>query len=148
MENGGQECLEDLELLRISRIKTAFIFMTNMSPQVPSFNRGIWAGIEKVVRRKVREWGTGHVITAPVLTSSLDQIFSGVSVPDQYYKMVYFPQEERILTFLIENRRYPRTDLNKFLVPVDQVEALTGFDFFSDLPDVLEESLESQTFSL
>lgn len=122
-------------------------FMTNMSPQRPGFNRRVWAAIEKEVRRLVRDSGEeAHVITAPILNSGLEQLSTDVSIPDWYYKIVYFPKSERMLAYLIENKQYPYTPLNEFHVTVDEVESLSGFDFFADLPDVLENSLESQLF--
>ncbi|MEM7645580.1 MAG: DNA/RNA non-specific endonuclease [Pseudomonadota bacterium] len=123
-------------------------YMTNMSPQNPGFNRGIWVSIEKSIRYHVRQWGTAHVITAPVLDAGLDQIKSGVSIPDWYYKIAYYPNQEVMIAFLIENRRFKGAKIEQFMVTVDEIEQLTGFDFYKDLPDVLEDSLESQVSQL
>lgn len=118
-------------------------FMTNMSPQVPSFNRGIWAAIERRMRSLVRKYGTAHVITAPILEAGLPTLQSGVSIPRWYYKIAYFPGPQIMKAFLIENKPYSGVLFSDFLVSVDQVEALSGFDFYSSLPDVLESEIES-----
>ncbi len=118
-------------------------YMTNMSPQRPGFNRRIWASIEWDMRGFVFDYGTAHVVTAPILHVGLERIDSGVSVPETYYKIAYFPQEERMVAYLIDNRFVEDGEPEDFLVTVDEVEAATGMDFFSELPDVLENHLES-----
>ena len=118
-------------------------FMTNMSPQVSSFNRGIWASIERRMRDLVRKHGTAHVITAPILDVGLPTIRSGVSIPKWYYKIAYFPGPQIMKAFLIENKRHSNAAYSDFLVTVDEVEALSGLDFYSSLPDMVESEMES-----
>ena len=119
-------------------------FMTNMSPQRPGFNRSIWASIEWDMRGFVFDYGTAHVVTAPVLHIGLKRIDSGVSVPETYYKIAYFPESQIMKAYLIDNQSQDDSEPEDFLVTVDEVEILTGIDFFSQLPDVLENQLESQ----
>ncbi len=122
-------------------------YMTNMSPQVPNFNRRIWASIEMHLRNLVRVHGRAHVVTAGVLNSSLPTIASGVSVPRWYFKVAYFPESQITKAFLIENKTHANSaHPSDFLVTVDEVESLSGFDFYSELPDTLEVALESQVF--
>ncbi len=65
-------------------------YMSNMSPQDPSFNRGIWKKLEE----QVREWAVDnreiYVVTGPVLTNGLYQTIgvNKVAVPNHYYKVV------------------------------------------------------------
>lgn len=123
-------------------------YMTNMSPQVSSFNRRIWAWIERDVRKLVKSYGDAHVVTAPVLVQGLPTIFSGVAIPELYYKIIYLPGENKVKAFLIENKRHDNVEVDDFVVTIDEIESLTGFDFFSELPDDIEDSLESQIFDL
>ncbi len=120
--------------------------MTNMSPQNPKFNRRIWAWIESRMRDYVREYGEAHVVTAGILEPQLPSIASGVSVPRWYFKVAYFPGSQVAKAFLIENKAYDKETVDDFLVSVDDVEAVTGFDFFSELPDPLEAQVESLLF--
>ncbi len=122
-------------------------FMTNMSPQKPGFNRYIWASIEKQVRELVKKHGDAHVVTAGILESGLATIFSGVSIPQMYFKVLYFPEVEIMKAFLIENRTYEKgVSSSDFLVSVDEIEVLTGYDFFEELPDPVENHLEATLF--
>ena len=132
----------DMKLNHQSMSET--FYMTNMSPQVAGFNRRIWAGIESHIRSQVSDFGMAHVITAPVLTPDLEVINSGVTVPRWYYKIAYFPEFQFMEAYLIENKNHPGAKIEEFLVTVDEIEALTGFDFYSELPTAIESLLESQ----
>lgn len=106
-------------------------FMSNMSPQKPRFNRGIWKRLENLVREKVLAEGEVYVITGPVLTDSLEKIGpNGISVPELFYKIVF--NRCATIAFLIPNKgtwKKPRT----FIVSVDSVESLTGIDFLPNM---------------
>ena len=119
-------------------------FMTNMSPQRPRFNQGVWAQLENGVRDMVRKMGNAYVITAPILAAKLPRIRSGVSIPERYYKIAYFPDAGIMRAYLIENDDQNGVLYSHFQVSVDQVEAETGLDFFSQLPDSIEDTLESE----
>lgn len=57
--------------------RESFLF-SNMSPQLPSFNQGIWADLEDWVRNKVMEYDTVYVVTGPVFINNL---FTGPKSP-------------------------------------------------------------------
>jgi len=119
-------------------------FMTNMSPQRSAFNSGRWRSLESYVRKKVKSWGDAYVITAPFLKGDFKRIWSGVSVPDFFYKIAYFPEENVMIAYFMPNKRLTGHKLEEFVISVDEIEELTGFDFFSELPDELEDMLESE----
>lgn len=121
-------------------------YMTNMSPQISAFNSGVWRALESGIRKEVLKRGDAFVVTAPILNSLInyDRIWSSVSIPDEYYKIVYFPEDQSMIAFLIPNKSQKGHKYTEFRVTVDELEALTGFDFFSELPDELEEMLESE----
>lgn len=119
-------------------------YYSNMSPQVPSFNRGIWKKLETLVRDWAADAGALEIVTGPVLTSGLPAIGPNyVSVPAYYYKVVldYKEPHIRAAAFLMANEASSEP-LQSFLVSVDSVEHLTGIDFFPLLPDEQEVSLE------
>lgn len=117
-------------------------YMSNMSPQVPAFNRGIWKKLEE----KVRNWGRRekiHIATGPVFKENKGRIGkSRVFVPGYFYKVVYAPEREQMIAFLLPNAA-SRQELTDFIVSVDKIEELTGIDFFSQLADTLENRLEA-----
>ena len=129
------------------RMMQETFFMSNMTPQVPQFNRGIWKELESLVR----SWGLRdnglYVITGPVLKPGLPTIgrTNEISVPEKFYKVILYcnDPEVRMIGFLLDNAPSD-SSLRQFVVPVDQIEKLTGIDFFPKLPDDLERKLESK----
>jgi endonuclease G len=123
-------------------------FMSNMSPQAPQFNRGIWRFLEEQVRHWAEEHGKVYVVTGGVLNHTMGTIGDGVSIPKYYYKVVadlYLPGINGI--GLILKNEPSKQPLSVFAVTIDSVEALTGIDFFPQLPDHIEDPLE-KTLSL
>ncbi len=121
-------------------------FMSNMSPQAPQFNRGIWKQLESKVRDWAIEDGELYVITGPVLKGDLPTIGANeVAVPQYYYKVIldYREPEVKAIAFVLSNKKHTEP-LQTFAVPIDSVEHLTGIDFFAPLPDTWEDSLETQ----
>lgn len=123
-------------------------FMSNMSPQKPDFNRGIWEKLESTVRKWARrEEGKLHIVTGPVLHGGNFRKIgkrAKISVPEYYYKIIMDlePPEVKAIAFLMRNEGSQRT-LETFVVTIDEVEKKTGIDFFPDLPDKVENDLEA-----
>jgi endonuclease G, mitochondrial len=129
----------------IQAMRESFYF-SNMSPQLPSFNRGIWKNLEEQVRKWADEKGELFIVTGPVLEDSLPYIgINKVSIPKLYYKVILQIDSSTMhaLGFLIpnENSTKPFSD---YLVSVDSVEKITGINFFHHLPDSIEDKLEKQ----
>jgi endonuclease G, mitochondrial len=119
-------------------------YLSNMSPQDKDFNAGIWNDLENKVRSWVLVKDKLYVVTAGVLKSNLGKIGpDGVTVPKYFYKVLYDPRNEKMIVFLIPNENSTKP-LQQFAVTVDSLESLTGIDFFPDLPDSLENRLESK----
>ena len=120
-------------------------YLSNMSPQLPGFNRGIWRRLEEQVRQWAWEHEELHVVTGPVLTDDLPTIGPNqVSVPNYFYKVIldYEEPDLKAIGFVLPNRA-SRNLLSSHAVSVDSVEHLTGIDFYPELSDDLEERLES-----
>ena len=121
-------------------------YMSNMSPQVPMFNRGIWKELEEHVRNRARKEKL-YVVTGPIFKSNKGTIGKGqVTVPGYYYKLFYSPSKQQMVAYVLPNEESKRA-LASFAVPVNQVEKMTGIDFFSQLPDDFERVLEADTLS-
>lgn len=117
-------------------------FLSNMSPQSPSFNRGGWRKIESAIRDLVKLEGLGYVVTGPVLASSLRYIGPNhVSIPDFYFKAVYLPYSNRMVAYLAPNQKL-NSNIDVYRCTVDKIESITGVDFYYQLEDSLEEKLE------
>lgn len=119
-------------------------YYSNMSPQAPSFNRGIWKNLEVQVRSWAIEYDSIYVVTGPVLTKGLPTIGPDhVSVPSLYYKVIlrHSPTGYAGIAFLMPNAG-SSASIAHFSVPIDSVEALTGIDFFPNLSASAETTAE------
>lgn len=124
-------------------MKESFYF-SNMSPQLPGFNRGIWKKLEGLVRSWAIENDTIYIVTGPVLTEGLPTIGNNkVSIPKYYYKVILDYTEPGIhgIGFIMANES-SQGPLQNFAVSIDSVETFTGIDFFPLLPDAQEELIE------
>lgn len=116
--------------------------MSNISPQRPGCNRGIWADLEAQVRRWARREGRLMVISGPIFGGD-GKIGRGIPVPRSFYKIVFdLTPPLKMIAFIVPNGS-SKKPISAFAVTVDEVEALTGYDFFGGLEDELEKFLES-----
>lgn len=120
-------------------------YYSNMSPQLPEFNREIWANLENVLRRYVEiKQRPLLVVTGPYFTDISKTIGDNqVAVPQYYYKAVLDYSGDTLSTmgFLLPHQKceYP---VFSYAISIDSLEQYTGIDFFSSLPDSTESELE------
>ena len=111
--------------------------LSNMSPQMPSFNRGIWKKLEHQIRDWALEKDSIYVITGPVLHSIKNTIGkNNVGIPLYYFKIVVdlSPPDHSMVAFLLPNEGSGE-ELIRYAISVDSLESFTGYDFFSSAPD-------------
>lgn len=136
----------DMKLNSVSMNET--FYMSNMSPQAPSFNRGIWSKLED----KVRDWALQkngvYVVTGPLLNKSCGVVSNSITVPCAYYKIVFKQTKSGVeaIAFMLPNAG-SSSSLNQFVVSIDYLETLTGIDFFASLSDIEEAKFESQVLT-
>ena len=118
-------------------------YMTNISPQLPACNRGIWKRIETQIRAWARQESRLYVITGPVFTGeSRFMKNTDISIPDAFYKVALdMTPPMKMIAFIVPNRA-SKKPVRSFVVTVDEVEAITGMNFFSNLDDPVENKLE------
>jgi len=120
-------------------------FYSNMSPQKPAFNRGIWKDLEEQVRLFAIAEGEIYVVTGPILPKEKTITIgpNQVTVPTHYYKVIYdLTPPQKMIAFILPNAGSSQP-LYTFAVTVDSVEEATGLDFFSVIPKEKQEKLES-----
>ena len=119
-------------------------YLSNMSPQEPAFNRGIWKNLETLVREWAEEDDSIFVVTGGILKEFKGTIGADrVTVPKSYYKVIYdLTGEKKMIAFILPNEKGSEL-LQSYVVTVRDVESQTGIDFFSCLPDSTQNRLES-----
>ena len=119
-------------------------FMSNMSPQKPAFNRGIWKELEALVRYFAITERKIVVVTGPILPKKKSVTIgtNQVTVPTHYYKVIFdLTPPQKMIGFILPNEGSDEP-LATFAVTVDAVEKATGLDFFSKVPKEEQERLE------
>jgi endonuclease G len=105
--------------------------LANVVPQTAALNRGIWLGVEDVVRHLAERDGALYVVTGPVLTGDDARTWDGaVDIPISTWKAVYDPAAGWAGAYICDNTADPdcRT------VSVDQISRVAGVDPFPCLP--------------
>ena len=120
-------------------------YYSNICPQEPGFNRGIWKRLEELVRELAIVYDTIYVVTGPVLTVALPTVGSNnISVPNYFYKVIldYSYPGIKGIGFIIPNLS-SSSSLQSYAVTIDSVQKLTGLNFFPALPDDQEVMIEN-----
>lgn len=127
-------------------MKESFYF-SNICPQHPELNRRKWKDLET----KVRDWAIADsaivIICGPIVDKQPQTIGKNrVTVPEKFFKVVLAPYAKpmRAIAFLFDNQRAV-APLPSYVVTVDSIEHLTGMNFFSTLPDSIENKIEAQS---
>ncbi len=122
-------------------------YMTNICPQAKSLNTGTWKKLEEKCREWARSTGSLIIICGPVLTDDITEFIGDnkVAVPERFFKVILSPGSKpmRGIGFVMPNGSVPG-GLQNAAMSIDEVEAITGHDFFSALPDSIESAVESQ----
>jgi len=120
-------------------------YMSNMSMQAPSFNRGVWKYLEETVRTFADQNGKVYVVSGPVLTDGPYKTLGDdkVAIPNEFYKVVLVYNEDTVkgIGFIIPNEKTDK-DPKDFAVSIDTVEDMTHLDFYPNLPDSIEDKVE------
>lgn len=121
-------------------------YLTNICPQAPKLNTGSWKSLEE----KCRTWATLdsaiYIVCGPVPEEPLEYIGANrVAVPRRFFKVIVSPYSNppRGIAFVMPNGVVPG-GMQKCAMSIDAVESLTGYDFFSALPDSIETAVEAQ----
>jgi len=118
-------------------------FLSNMVPQVPNHNRGIWKQLETAVRIWVNEGKDIYVITGTFYNKEHKQIGKQVGVPDYMWKVIIDAKSKKGIAFWFPNAPLPVADLPKYVVSISEIEVKTGINFNPKLPEKQQIELES-----
>ncbi|MBI5914418.1 MAG: DNA/RNA non-specific endonuclease, partial [Bacteroidetes bacterium] len=118
--------------------------MSNISPQEPGFNKGVWRELEELTRDWAKRNKHLYVVTGPVLSQPI-QFWLGenqVAVAPAFYKVLLDLREPEVkaIGFIVPNQTSVEP-IETFAVSVDEVEIRTGINFFQYL---LEPELEGE----
>ena len=119
--------------------------LVNVCPQNANLNSGLWNSLEIDCRRWARKYGDIYIVCGPIFLNKDHECIgiNEVIVPEAFFKVVLcLNGEPKAFGVIVRN-----TDGNKkrdlYYNSVDQVERITGIDFFPALPDDIENKVEA-----
>lgn len=123
----------------------SFLF-TNICPQNPNLNRGDWNEMENMCRKWAKEYGDIYVVCGPILYKGKHKTIgkNKVTVPEGFFKVVLCMRgTPKAIGFIYKNEAGDRPK-GDYVNSVDEVERITGYDFFPSLPDKVEKKVEAK----
>ena len=121
--------------------------MANMCPQLHDLNAGAWETLESKERLWAKRDSAVMIIAGPIYTEDDNTYIepSKVRVPGAFFKVLLAPylDEPRGIAFVYPHMNCPG-NMQDYATSIDEVEKITGFDFFSELPDEFEDKIESE----
>ena len=129
----------DAEAMRESNM------LTNICPQHASLNSGLWNVIEHDCRKWAKKYGCVYIVCGPVLLNKEHETIgrNKVVVPEAFYKVILrLNPEPSAIGFIVRNNEGMKKK-DQFINTVDDVERITGIDFFPALPDSIEDKIEA-----
>lgn len=122
-------------------------YLTNVCPQIPNFNAGIWKSFEIKGQKWAVQYGKVYIVCGPVVTNGKYGTIgkNKVVVPDGFYKVFLVDNNGRYEALgLLFDHVAGRKKMKNYACSIDSVEKVTGIDFFCRLPDEVESRVESQ----
>ena len=119
--------------------------LVNVCPQNSSHNSGLWNSIEMDCRRWARQFGDIYIVCGPVLMRGNHETIgdNAVIVPEAFFKVVLCLNDKPKAFGIITRNTDGNSKRDLYYNSIDQVERITGIDFFPALPDELEDYIES-----
>lgn len=122
-------------------------YLTNICPQDHKLNTGTWKKLEERCREYARYFGHIYIVCGPIVENNRYGTIgdNGVMVPDGFFKVILAPYygEYKGVGFLFENRKGGKK-IVEHAATIDEVERVTGIDFFPSLPDDVEDVVEAE----
>lgn len=117
-------------------------YLSNIAPQLPEFNRGVWKRLENQIRGLLEDYPTLHVFAGPLYLphKSHGKRFvkyevigkNDVAVPTHFFALIFIEQDEELLSkgYILPNKGISsEVSLEEFDASVEAIERLSGIVF-------------------
>lgn len=121
-------------------------YMSNVCPQNHELNAGKWNDLEIACRRWANRYGEVYIVCGPIVNKKKGKRIGKeheVIVPEQFFKVILITSTTpaRAIGYIFENNGSDRPYKS---YTIDEIEKKTGMDFFPNLPDNIENIVESR----
>jgi len=122
----------------------SFLF-TNICPQDHDLNVGDWNEMENQCRRWAKRYGSVYIVCGPVFYSQKHKTIGThkIPVPEAFFKAALRTEPSPCAIGFIYKNKDDNRPKGDYVNTVDQVERITGIDFFPALPDKIEQAVEA-----
>lgn len=127
-------------------------FLSNMVPQNPDNNGGIWYKLEQDVDAWAKKYNDLYIISGPIYD------YAGIShqevgenkvwAPAALFKIIYSPGTGKVLGFIIPNQSLDSGTLANYLTSIDKINAATGLDLMSSLPNKIKSTAATELWPI
>ena len=129
-------------------------YTSNICPQLLALNQKGWLTLEETCTEFARDYEVVWIYTGPIYGENKVPFAEDRKIPKPiaFYKIVVSPGENNqvdVLAFRMPHKTIPRSvDVSEYLVSIRDIEEETGLDFLHELPDDLENVLETTVWDL
>jgi len=119
--------------------------LSNMCPQDRNLNSGLWNRIEMDCRKWAQRYGSVYIVCGPLFYNKEHETIgvNKVVVPEAFFKVILCMKgKPKAIGFVVKNNAGTKKK-DQYVNTVDEVERLTGYDFFPALPDSIEADVEA-----
>ena len=119
--------------------------LSNMCPQDRNLNSGLWNRVETDCRKWAQKYGGIYIVCGPLYYNKEHETIgdNNVVVPEAFYKVVLCMEgRPKAIGFIVKNNAGTKKK-DQYVNSVDEVERITGIDFFSGVPDDIEDEIEA-----
>ena len=122
--------------------------MTNIAPQSPALNRGVWRDVERrIADLWTARYGEIWVVVGCIPSRDGEKLTgTGVDVPSSFYQLIIAQEGMDIRMLAVEFPQHVDWDAwaARHILTVDELEERTGLDFNPDLPDFIQRPIEAE----
>ena len=120
--------------------------MSNVCPQDRNLNSGLWNRVEMDCRKWAKKYGGVYIVCGPLYYNKEHELigFNKIVVPEAFYKVILcLKGKPKAIGFIVKNNEGTKKK-DQYVNSVDEVERVTGLDFFPELPDDIENVVETK----
>ena len=121
--------------------------MSNICPQYDSLNRAVWRDVEhRIADLWTERYGEIWVVVGTIPSACSMRIGNGIDVPESLFQVIIAQEgmDVRALAVLFPNKCPWDAWAARYIITIDELEELTGFDFNPDMPSFIQDPLEAE----
>ena len=121
--------------------------MSNISPQTPALNRGVWRDVEhRIADLWTARYGEIWVVVGCISRGGENIGLTGIDVPEEYYQVILAQEGMDIRALAVVIPQYVPWNAwaARYIVSIDDLEQMTGLDFNPDLPGFMQSPMEAE----